>query len=106
MNLLIVIVNYQTAGLAIDCLRSLEDEVRGLPETRVVVTDNASGVGSVARLEAAVRDNGWDGWARVQPLEKNGGFAFGNNAAIRPALASDDPPRYVLLLNPDTVVRP
>jgi N-acetylglucosaminyl-diphospho-decaprenol L-rhamnosyltransferase len=106
MNLLIVVVNYRTAGLAIDCLRSLEDEVRGLPETRVVVTDNASGDDSVARLEAAVRDNGWDGWATVQPLEKNGGFAFGNNAAIRPALASDDPPRYVLLLNPDTVVRP
>jgi GT2 family glycosyltransferase len=30
----------------------------------------------------------------------------GNNAAIRPALAAAEPPRYVLLLNPDTIVRP
>ena len=42
----------------------------------------------------------------IQPLERNGGFASGNNAAIRPALEGADPPRYVLLLNPDTIVRP
>jgi hypothetical protein len=40
------------------------------------------------------------------PLERNGGFAYGNNAAIRPALQSTHPPIYVLLLNPDTIVRP
>ena len=50
--------------------------------------------------------SGWGGWATIQPLEQNGGFAAGNNAAIRPALATADPPRYVLLLNPDTIVRP
>jgi N-acetylglucosaminyl-diphospho-decaprenol L-rhamnosyltransferase len=106
MTLLVVIVNYRTTDLTIDCLRSLEGEVAGTGGIRVVVTDNASGDDSVARLEAAVRENGWGGWAAVQPLGRNGGFAFGNNAAIRPALASDDPPRYVLMLNPDTVVRP
>jgi hypothetical protein len=40
------------------------------------------------------------------PLERNGGFAYGNNAAIRPALHSTNPPPYILLLNPDTIVRP
>ena len=40
------------------------------------------------------------------PLAKNLGFAAGNNAALRPLLASSSPPDYVLLLNPDTVVRP
>jgi GT2 family glycosyltransferase len=106
MTLLIVIVNYRTAGLAQDCLRSLQDEVGTVAGTRVVVTDNASGDDSVARLEAAVRANGWAAWASIRPLERNGGFAAGNNAAIRPALAEADPPRYVLLLNPDTIVRP
>jgi N-acetylglucosaminyl-diphospho-decaprenol L-rhamnosyltransferase len=106
MTLLIVIVNYRTADLTLDCLRSLQDEVGTVARTRVVVTDNASGDDSVARLEAAVRGNGWGGWATIQPLERNGGFAAGNNAAIRPALAGADPPRYVLLLNPDTIVRP
>jgi GT2 family glycosyltransferase len=107
MRLLIVIVNYRTASLTIDCLRSVAPEIPELPPgTRVVVTDNASGDDSVQRLSAAVRDNGWDAWARVMPLGRNGGFAFGNNEAIRPALTSPEPPDYVLLLNPDTVVRP
>jgi GT2 family glycosyltransferase len=106
MRLLIVIVNYRTAQLTSDCLRSLAPEVTALPATKVVVTDNASGDDSVARLTGASRDNGWGAWCDVSPLDRNGGFAWGNNEAIRPALASSDPPDYVLLLNPDTVVRP
>ncbi len=70
------------------------------------MTDNASGDGSVELLHGTIRARGWEGWAAVQPLERNGGFAWGNNQAIRPALASEVPPRYVLLLNPDTIVRP
>jgi GT2 family glycosyltransferase len=106
MRLLIVIVNYRTAGMTVDCLRSLEPEVRALPTTRVVVTDNCSGDESVARLQAAIADNGWHDWATLQPLQRNGGFAYGNNEAIRPALAQPSPPDHVLLLNPDTIVRP
>jgi GT2 family glycosyltransferase len=105
MNLLIVIVNYRTPELTIDCLRSLEPEVEGLPGTSVVVTDNASGDDSLLRLEAAARANGWERWVKILPLEYNGGFAFGNNGAIGPALASAEPPRYVMLLNSDTLVR-
>ncbi len=106
MKLLIVIVNYRTASLTIDCLRSLEPEVRALPDTRAVVTDNASGDGSSERIGDAIRANGWSRWASFMPLPRNGGFAYGNNGAIRPALHSPDQPDYVLLLNPDTVVRP
>jgi GT2 family glycosyltransferase len=106
MTLLIVIVNYRTTELTLDCLRSLQDEVGTVTGTQVVVTDNASGDGSVERLAAAVRAHDWGGWVTILPLEQNGGFAAGNNAAIRQALAATDPPRYVLLLNPDTIVRP
>ncbi len=105
MDLLVVVVNYRTAGLAVDCLASLAPEV-GPAGARVVVTDNASGDDSVAVLREAVSRRGWGGWASVLPLGRNGGFAYGNNEAIRPALASAGPPRYVLLLNPDTVARP
>ena len=55
---------------------------------------------------AFVRQEQMEDWVTIEPLPRNGGFAYGNNAAIRPALASDQPPDYVLLLNPDTVVRP
>ena len=93
MRLFIVIVNYRTAQLTLDCLHSLAPQIPALPErTRVVVTDNASGDDSVERLMAAVRDNGWGAWCMIQPLPRNGGFAWGNNEAIRPALASAHPP--------------
>jgi GT2 family glycosyltransferase len=106
MSTLIVIVNYRTADLTVDCLRSLDAEVKSLPDVGVVVTDNASGDDSPDRIAQAIKDNGWDAWAQLIPLEHNGGFAYGNNQAIRPALESDTPPDFVLLLNPDTVVRP
>lgn len=108
IDILIVIVNYKTAQLTIDCLRSLEPEVAAYRRgsAHVVVTDNASPDDSVAILKAAVVENGWSNWAEIRPLERNGGFAYGNNAAIRPALKSANPPEYVWLLNPDTIVRP
>src|ERR687886_1714028 len=105
-SLIVVIVNYRTPGLTIDCLRSLVSEVRSLPGTRVVVTDNASGDGSVEQIDTAIATEGWGDWVSFMPLERNGGFAYGNNAAIRPVLESVNPPPYILLLNPDTIVRP
>ena len=105
MKLLVVIVNYRTADLTIDCLRSLSPEVASVPACAAVVVDNASGDGSADRIARAIDCNGWRSWARLMPTQTNGGFAAGNNAAIRPALERSDPPQYVLLLNPDTLVR-
>jgi GT2 family glycosyltransferase len=105
-SLLVAILNYRTPDLTIDCLRSLVTEVELLPGTRVVVSDNASGDGSVEKINVAIDTERWGDWVSVMPLERNGGYAFGNNAIIRPALQSADPPTYFLLLNPDTIVRP
>jgi len=108
VSLLVVIVNYRSASLAIDCLESLAPQIDDVPDTHVVVTDNASGDGSVEALREAIESRGWSRWAELMPLEHNGGFAYGNNAAIRPALERTNPapPDFVLLLNPDTVARP
>jgi GT2 family glycosyltransferase len=101
----IIIVNYRTPGLVADCLHSLLGDVRAEPDCRVIVVDNASGDDSVSRLQTTIKAAGWT-WAEVLPLDHNGGFAFGNNAAIRPLHRSDDPPAYFHLLNPDTYIRP
>ncbi|MDV3000812.1 MAG: hypothetical protein N5P05_002418 [Chroococcopsis gigantea SAG 12.99] len=106
MSLLIVILNYKTAQLTIDCLESLVDEVKALPSSEVVVVDNASGDGSGEKIAAAIEQNQWQDWAKLIVSPDNGGYAAGNNIAIRPALAKPNPPDYILLLNPDTVVRP
>jgi N-acetylglucosaminyl-diphospho-decaprenol L-rhamnosyltransferase len=106
LKLLVVIVNFRTADLAIECLRSIEADVRSMLSTKVVVVDNKSPDDSVATLRTAIETNGWAGWCELQPLDHNGGFAFGNNEGIRPRLDSNDKPELVLLLNPDMVSRP
>lgn len=106
-SILIVIVNYRTAGMTIDCLRSLEPEVRSCPlPTRVALVENGSGDDSAARLREAIARERWESWVRLTEVKENRGFAAGNNAAIGPALASGDPPSHVWMLNPDTVAHP
>jgi N-acetylglucosaminyl-diphospho-decaprenol L-rhamnosyltransferase len=104
--LLVVIVNYRTAQLAAACLRSLEPELCAIPRARAVVVENDSGPGEADALATAIEENGWQSWVCLRVAPRNGGFAYGNNQAIRPALASDDPPRHILLLNPDTQIFP
>jgi len=75
----ITIVNYRTARLAIDCLHSIADQIAETSNLRAIVIDNASGDRSVEDLTAFVEDEGWQTWVSVVSLDRNGGFAFGNN---------------------------
>lgn len=103
-SILVVIVHYKTPALIIDCLRSLEGEVRGHGNASVVVVDNQSQDGSVARIADAIHSQGWSQWVRLVESPVNGGFAYGNNHVVGPALATDNPPDYFWLLNPDTKI--
>ncbi|QXQ08109.1 glycosyltransferase family 2 protein [Sphingosinicellaceae bacterium] len=102
----IVIVNYRTGDLVVDCLDSLVPEVTGRAGARVIIVDNASGDGSASRIAAAIAARGWDAWARVIESPVNGGFGAGCNVGIRAARQSAEPVELVWLLNPDTRVRP
>lgn len=102
----IVIVNYRTADLAIDCLRSISYDINNIPSACVTLIDGGSEDGSAQQIAQAISSEGWGEWVDLLPLDTNRGFAAGNNAALRPLLATPNPPDYVLLLNPDTVVRP
>lgn len=102
----VVIVNYRTPILTINCLCSLASEVQSLPGTHVAVVDNDSGDRSVEQIGTAIETEGWGNWVSLIPSDHNGGYAFGNNLVIRPVLESSNLPLYFLLLNPDTQVRP
>src|SRR5262245_61678722 len=106
MKLLIVIVNYRTAHLTSGCLQSLAAELNALRDAHAIVTDNASGDDSIPRIAKAIVELGLSDRLTLLPLQRNGGFAFGNNEAIRHAQAAFEPFEYVLLLNPDMIVRP
>jgi len=99
LKLLVVILNYRTPALTVDCLASLAPEIA--PDRAVVVVDNASGDGSVEQIEAAIAENRWQDWACVVASPVNGGFSAGNNVGIQSAEAE-----FYLLLNSDTLVRP
>ena len=105
MNILVVIVNYGTARLVADCLRSLVEQRSRPIVLRVVIVNNASDDDSVQYLGALINEHRWDSWVSLLQLDRNHGFSYGNNAAIRPALEQARPPDYVMLLNPDTVTR-
>jgi GT2 family glycosyltransferase len=89
----ISIVSLNTRDLLSDCLRSVSSSVGITREVRVV--DNGSSDGSP---EMVARD-----YPKVELIcsRINRGFAAANNIAIHDANS-----RYLLLLNPDTLIRP
>lgn len=100
VRLAVLIVNFRTPGLTVDCLRSLAPEVEEAGEVHVEVVDNGSGDGSTERIGEAIEREGWRRWAHLTALGRNYGFAGGNNRAYEAAPEAD----YVLLLNSDTLV--
>lgn len=105
-DLLIVILNYRTPKLTIDCLRSLQDKLDEVPGTHVIVVENGSGDDSAKLIGDAIAQNNWSAWAELMALPDNRGFAGGNNAALdllkTDARFKETP--YALLLNSDTLV--
>jgi N-acetylglucosaminyl-diphospho-decaprenol L-rhamnosyltransferase len=106
VGLVVSIVAYKAAPLTIDCLASIEPECAGLPGLRVFVVDNASPDGAGEAVASAIRDRGWARWATLIRAPANRGFAAGNNEAIRAMRAQHPAAPFLLLLNPDTLVRP
>ena len=100
----IVIVNYRTADLTRQCLASLKSESALLPGLEVVVVDGGSGDGSDTTVERTIANPDFRQWVSLLPLSVNGGFGWANNQAILRLLQSPDPPEFIHMLNPDTIV--
>ncbi len=106
MKLLVVIANYRVTHLTIDCLRSIAEQIDAVPDTHVAVCENGTGDNSAERIQSAIDNNGWGRWCTLTAVSPNLGFTGGNNIILRPAMQSNNPPQYFLLLNADTIVRP
>jgi len=92
VDLTIIIVSYNTRQLTLECLRSIFVETKAL-EFEVIVVDNASTDGSVEAIAAEFQA------VHVLAQTQNLGFAQANNLAAKQGQG-----KYLLLLNPDTVV--
>ncbi|MBZ9609312.1 glycosyltransferase family 2 protein [Clostridium estertheticum] len=93
MDLSIVIVSYNTVDLLRDCLSSVIQNTENI-EYEIWVVDNQSKDGSSDMVESE--------FPQVKLIRNsiNGGFSQANNLAIRQCRSS----KYVLILNPDTIV--
>ncbi|MDM9624872.1 glycosyltransferase family 2 protein [Rhizobium sp. S152] len=104
-ELFVVVVNYRTADLVIDCLRSLASPAMLPQGTRVVVVDAASNDSSADKFADAIEENGWHSWLDLLPLDVNEGFSYANNRGKDYLTGRYGRPKYVHLLNPDTVAK-
>ncbi len=89
----IVIVSYNVRQLLVQCIDSVRKALAGI-DGEIIVVDNCSKDDTVACLEANYPD------VRLLANQENVGFARANNQAIRQSESE-----YVLLLNPDTLVK-
>ncbi len=101
MKLLVVIVNYKTPEMTLESVVSALRETQHIADTKIAVVDNDSQDASLEKLRQAALDAAWGDQVEILASPWNGGFAWGNNFAIRPALESADRPEYVYLLNSD-----
>ncbi|MFC2129755.1 glycosyltransferase, partial [Bacteroidota bacterium] len=92
MDLSIVIVNYNVKYFLEQCLHSVMKALSDI-DSEVFVVDNNSVDGSCLHIKERFP------WVKLVENQENVGFSKANNQAIRLAKG-----RYVLLLNPDTVV--
>jgi len=93
-DLAVIIVNFDTAQIVGDCLRSI-DESRGELELEIFVVDNGSVDGSVAFIREHFP------WVTLIENPTNRGFGAANNQGLECCTAP-----FALLLNSDTEVYP
>lgn len=90
----ILIVNYNGEGLIETCLDALERQ--SYDDFDIVIVDNNSSDGSPNSIEKFLEKSPLASRAKFSPLNKNLGFAGGNNEALKYAEGE-----YISLINPD-----
>ena len=93
----IIVVSYNTADMTVAAIRSLY-ETAGDMKFELFVYDNDSSDGSADAIAAAFPQSDYPSLTLCR-LEENVGFAKANNLAAKHARG-----KYILLLNPDTLV--
>lgn len=92
INVSIIIVNYNTKDLLINCINSIYNNINNI-SFEIIVVDNASIDGSVEALNVM--------FPKIQIISSGSNLGFGkaNNLGVKKALGE-----YVFLLNSDTIL--
>jgi GT2 family glycosyltransferase len=92
VDLSIIIVNYNVKEFLQNCINSIQKATKNIT-SEIIVVDNASDDGSVELLQAQFPE------VKLFINEKNLGFSAANNIGLKYSSG-----KYLLLLNPDTIV--
>lgn len=92
MDVSVIIVNYKTCPLVVDCINSIYEKTKGVTY-EVIVVDNNSDDGSVETIIKIFPQ------VRIFPLKENIGFGKANNVG-----ASNAKGEFLFFLNSDTIL--
>lgn len=98
-KIVVSIINYRTADLTRQCVRSVLDDLGGI-DGHVVIVDNLSGDGSAEALQSWVSKLGPEAPVSLVQSDTNSGFSGGHNQGMGAREAE-----YYLVLNSDAVVQ-
>jgi len=88
----VIIVNWNVRDMVLDCIRSVIEQTQSSHE--IIVIDNDSADGSVEAIREEFKS------IRIIANDSNRGFAAANNQGLEVSQGN-----YILLLNPDTLVK-
>lgn len=91
----VVILNYRLADQVIRCIKSVKQST--YPNIKIIVVDNASG-DDIQQQISLFKDESTE----LILSDQNLGYSGGNNLGIKRALDLNS--KYILVLNPDTVI--
>ena len=97
MDLSVIILNYNSADYLKKCLESINKSDIGNYQYEIIIVDNCSTDNSIKLAKQSKVIN-----IKYLLLDTNKGFAYGNNQGLK---LIDPKTRFVLFLNPDTVVQ-
>lgn len=99
-SITVSIINYRTADMTLDCVRSVLEALEG-HRGEVVVVDNRSDDGSAETIEAWIAAQDPRPPVRLVRSVNNSGFSGGHNQGMAAA-----PADHYLILNSDALLRP
>lgn len=100
-SIVIIVVNYGTAELTIEAVKSVLGKTHGKRSIEIHVVDNASPGDDAQILKKAHKANAWGQKVTLHLETTNHGFGRGNNVIFDMLSARTTPPDAVFLLNPD-----
>lgn len=92
MDVSVIIVNYKTCDLVVDCVNSIIEKTKAI-SYEIIIVDNNSNDGSVETFISLFPQ------IRVFPLKENIGFGKANNVGVKEAKG-----RFIFFLNSDTLL--